>query len=225
MTKVIPKNYVLVELSTLRHEKIATKSGSEIILDPTFHPEQHAQISGVVSVVPESLYFNEKDVMNSVDYVTDIDVKIGDKVFFHYLQINIAISNKRIIEEDGKLFVFVEHDSLFCGIRNDKVVMFNGWMLLKPMSKASDKEDKIIPGRPTDRQTYEPLMGEITHIGSPVIKYFYGKQETDSGINVNAGDAVIFLPNSDIPLEYGMHQSLDEKFYRVQRKELLAIIN
>ena len=42
-------------------------------------------------------------------------------------------------------------------------------------------------------------------------------------LHVEKGDTVIFLPHSDIPLEYDMHQSLKEKYYRVQRKELLSI--
>lgn len=223
MNRRIPKNFVLVEVSCLRHKKIAFEEGLEIIVDPSFHPEQHAQTQGVVKAVPESLYFNNKDVMNSVEYLTDIEVEVGDQVFFHYLQINNAISKKRIIHEDGKFFIFVRYDSLFCAIRDGEVVMCNGWMLLKPVAKASDKITAKSDRLPKDRQTFDPLMGEIAHVGNPVKEYFYGKHEADSGINVEQGQLVAFLPNSDIPLEYNMHQSLKDTYYRVQRKELLGI--
>ena len=46
--KRIPKNHVLVEVSCLRHRKIAFESGSEIIVDPSFKPEEHAQTRGIV---------------------------------------------------------------------------------------------------------------------------------------------------------------------------------
>ncbi len=64
---------------------------------------------------------------------------------------------------------------------------------------------------------------KIEFLGDPVKEYWWGKSETDEGINVKEGDTVIFLPHSDIPLEYDMHQSLNKKYYRVQRKELLSI--
>jgi len=100
--------------------------------------------------------------------------------------------------------------------------MFNGWMLLKPIKLAVDKEKKYLDTLPKNRQEHDPLMGEIAFVGDPVDQYFYGS-ETDSGVDVKKGDTVIFLPESDIPVEYPMHQSLKQKYFRVQRKELLSI--
>jgi len=221
--KRIPKNHVLVEVSCLRHRKIAFESGSEIIVDPSFKPEEHAQTRGIVRSIPEGLYFNNKDIMESVEYLTDIEVEVGDQVFFHYLQINIAISEKKVLIEDGKFFIFIRYDSLFCAIRNNNMIMLNGWMLLEPIERAVNKESKVITTLPRDRQKKDPLKGKIIHVGTPVKEYFYGKVEADNGIDVKKGDTVIFLPHSDIPLEYSMHQSLKEVYYRVQRKELLSI--
>ena len=100
--------------------------------------------------------------------------------------------------------------------------MFNGWMLLKPVDKAVDEEKGYIDTLPKDRQEHDPLMGEIVHIGAPVEDYFYGS-ESDDGIEVKKGDIVIFMPHSDIPLEYPMHKNLEDTYFRVQRKELLSI--
>jgi len=224
MIKRIPKNHLLIEVDCLRHKKIAFEDGYQIIVDPSFGKEQHAQTSGIVKVIPEYLYFNQEDGANSVEYLTEIRVKPGDKVYFHYLQINKAVSQKKVFRENGKFYIFIEHDSLFCGIRNEEMIMFNGWMLLKPVAKFVDKDKKYIDTLPKDRQSHDPLMGEIIHVGEPVTEYFYGS-ETDEGIDVSKGDNVIFLPHSDIPLEYGMHQSLDETYFRAQRKELLSIYN
>ena len=224
MKKRIPKNHVLIEVDCLRHKKIAFESGTEIIVDPTFSPQIHAQTSGIVKVVPESLYYNKLDRgFESVEYLTDINLEVGDKVFFHYLQIDIAINQRRIIEEDGKFFIFIKHDSLFMSIRNEKIIMHNGWMLLEPVDKAVDKDSVVNTKIPKSRQKHDPLKGRIAFLGDSVKEYWWGNNETDEGINVNKGDTVIFLPHSDIPLEYDMHQSLKEKYYRVQRKELLSI--
>lgn len=221
--KRIPKNYVLVEVDFLRHKKVSYDSGAEIIIDYTFEPEQHALTHGVVATIPEALYFNSKDY-DSLEFLTDIDVKVGDQVFFHYIQINKADRGRQLFIENGKTYIFISHDSLFCGIRNDEVVMFNGWLLLNPIAKAIETDQEAVLVRPDDKESFHPLMGEIEHIGSPVKKYWYGTEtDTDSGIEVEKGDLVAFLPHSDIPLEYPMHQSLNKKYYRAQRKELLGI--
>lgn len=221
MIKRISKNHVLVEVTCLRHKRVPFGNGMSVIVDPGFAKEQHAQTHGIVREVPEALYFNDKDI-HGVEFDTDIEVQEGDKVFFHYLQINKAVSGNRYIYKDGKFFIFIKYDSLFCGIRNDEIVMFNGWMLLEPIELAVDEAKNYITTLPKDRQEHDPLMGKIKHVGAPVKQYFF-PGETDEGINVKEGDTVIFLPHSDIPLEYPMHQSLTEKYFRVQRKELLSI--
>lgn len=224
MNKRIPKNHVLIEVDCLRHKKIAFESGTEIIVDPTFTPQIHAQTSGIVKVVPEALYYNKNDRgFESVEYLTDINVEVGDQVFFHYLQIDIAIQQRRIIEEDGKFFIFIKYDSLFMSIRDGEIVMHNGWMLLEPVGEAKDEASVVNTRIPKNRRIHDPLKGKIAHVGVPVKEYWWGNDQTDNGIEVEEGDTVIFLPHSDIPLEYEMHQSLKKKYYRVQRKELLSI--
>jgi hypothetical protein len=221
MVKRIPKNHILVEMDCLRHKKIPFKNGYDIIIDPGFAKEQHAQTHGIVRKLPEALYFNEKDI-ESLEFKTPITVQEGDKVFFHYLQINKAISKNKTIYKDGKYYIFIHHDSLFFGERNNQYIMFNGWMLLKPIKAAVDEEKLYLDTLPKNRQEHDPLMGEIAFCGEPVEQYFYGS-ETDEGVNVKVGDKVVFLPHSDIPVEYPMHQSLEQKYFRVQRKELLSI--
>lgn len=221
MIKRIPKNHVLVEVDCLRHKKIAFQNGFNIIVDPGFAKEQHAQTHGIVRNIPEGLYFNRNDI-ESLEFETPITVKPGDKVFFHYLQINKAVNQNKAIYKNGKYYIFVKHDSLFFGIRDGEHIMFNGWMLLKPIEVAVDEKKKYLDTLPKNRQDHDPLMGEIAFAGPSVDKYFYGS-ESDKGIDVEVGDKVIFLPESDIPVEYPMHQSLKQKYFRVQRKELLSI--
>jgi hypothetical protein len=216
----IPKNHVLVEVEQLRHKKVSFESGTEIIVDPTFFPQKHAQTNGIIHAIPESLYFNQSDGMQSAEYVTNITAQVGDKVFFHYLQIDRAVAEKRIIEEDGKFFIFITHDSMFCSIRDNEVVMHNGWMLLEPIAIAIDGE-RPLSHLPRSRQKNDPLRGKIAFLGEKVTQYFYGS-ETDVGIDVETGDEVIFMPHSDIPFEYPIHETFNKPYFRVQRKEVLS---
>jgi hypothetical protein len=98
--------------------------------------------------------------------------------------------------------------------------MLNGWMLLEPVEYENKPKTVFNPRLPSDRQKKHPLRGKIAHLGTPVEEYFWGN-DNDDNINVCKDDLVTFLPNSDIPLEYKFHQSLDNVYFRVQRKDLL----
>ncbi len=222
MIERIPKSYVLVEVDSLFQDKILFQDGRELHIDPTYEPEKHHQTSGIVHTVPDSLHFDLKDMEFSMEYDVPIELKKGDKVFFHYLQISDAIKNKMLLTIEGKLHIFVRYDSCFCALREDEMVMLNGWMLLEPFGTTEELTSNVIDTKlPFHRRKPHPLKGEITSIGTPVKQYLWNKHESDKNINVSLGDKVMFLPHSDIPLEYGLHQKLDKVYYRVQRKDLL----
>lgn len=222
MVERIPMNYVLVEVESLFHRNILFNDGREIYIDPTFEPEKHHRISGIVKEVPMELYFNLRDIEFSMEYDVPIELKKGDEVFFHYLQITSALENKSTITIDGKLHLFIKYDRCFCAIRNDEMVMLNGWMLLEPYGEASrPTSDVINTNIPINRRKPHPLKGVISKMGLPVDTYLWAKHESDKDIDVSLGDKVMFLPQSDIPLEYGLHQKLNKIYYRVQRKDLL----
>lgn len=219
-------NYVLVEVEYLFHKKIVFKSGGELFIDPTYEPEKHHKVSGIVKAVPDTLYFNNKDIETSSEFNVPIELKEGDEVFFHYLQIHYAITENRILTIDGKLHIFVRYDSCFCAIREEEMVMLNGWILLEPYGEDKMLTSDILQLKlPSSRQKPHPLKGTVAHIGKPVDEYLWSKHESDFGINVALGDNVVFLPHSDIPLEYGIHRKLDKIYYRVQRKDLLTKIS
>jgi len=227
MVERIPMSYVLVELDALFYNKITLQSGGEIIIDPTYEPEKHHQTSGIVKTVPDSLYFEKSDMEFSMEYKVPIELKEGDKVFFHYLQISSAISNSHLLTIDGKQHIFIRYDQCFCAVRDEEFVMLNGWMLLEPIDQEDKPQPKYINTRlPKSRRKKDPLRGKILYLGDPVSEYLWGGEETDDGINVDAGEVVTFLPESDIPLEYNLHRTLSEVYYRVQRKDLInKIIN
>jgi len=222
MLERIPKNFVLVEVESLFHDKVIFKDGRKLLIDTTYEPDKHNQVSGIVHTVPDSLYFNTSDMEFSMEYDIPMELKKGDKVFFHYLQVTAAIKKELTLTIDGKLHIFIRYDQCFCSIRDEDIVMLNGWMLLEPFGNEDRiTSDVINVDLPFHRTKPHPLKGEIAHIGIPVNKYLWSKHETDDDVEVSKGDKVMFLPFSDIPLEYGLHQTLDKLYYRVQRKDLL----
>jgi co-chaperonin GroES (HSP10) len=222
MIERIPSSFVLVEIDSLFHENILFQDGRELLIDPTYEPEKHLQTSGIVHTVPDSLYFNKKDMHDSMEYDVPIELKKGDKVFFHYLQLDTAIKRKMLLTIDDKLHAFIRYDQCFCAIRDDEFITLNGWMLLEPYGLEDEVTSELIQTKiPRSRRRSHPLKGKIVHLGTPVNEYLWSKHESDKGVNVEVGDNVMFTPHSDIPLEYDMHQKLDKIYYRVQRKDLL----
>lgn len=226
MIKRIPSSYVLVEVETLLHDKVLFQDGRELLIDSSYEPEKHNQVSGIVHTAPDSLYFDTSEMEMSMEYDVPMELQKGDKVFFHYLQMSTAIKGNLILTINDKLHIFVRYDQCFCAIRKEEVIMLNGWMLLKPNGEEDMVSSSIIDvDLPTHRRKPHPLKGEVVHLGHPVKKYLWSKHETDENIDVALGDIVMFLPYSDIPLEYALHQSLDDIYYRVQRKDLLNKLN
>ena len=75
MAKVkIPKNYFLIKVEKPYEDTIELKNGKRIILNYTFDPLKHARQYGTVYQVPDWL---PKGL--------ELDVKIGDKVYFHHM--------------------------------------------------------------------------------------------------------------------------------------------
>ena len=225
MDLTIPSSYVLVEVESLLHKNILFKNGGELLIDPSFEPEKHYRVSGIVKAVPESLYFNPTDMEFSMEFDVSMDLKVGDNVFFHYLQMDRAIKEELLIEIDGKQHIYIRYDSCFCAFRGEEVVMLNGWMLLEPYGTEEQIQSDFLDLQLRTRKTKpHPLKGKILHASSPVKTYLWGKHEKDDGIDIEEGDVVSFLPYSNIPPEYGLHESLGKVFYRTQRKELLTKI-
>lgn len=219
MIKRIPTNYVLVEQDLEHNEEVELSSGAKLYVDPTFEPEKHSKIKGKVLAVPDKIYFDKIDEA-SMEYDVDMDVQVGDEVYFHYLSSGKAVKGRMTYEVDGKRCIFIPYDKLFFAKRGDDVIMLNGWMLVEPIEDTIDTTLVI----PDTMRGHSKKIGKIKHCGSHVRKYKFYPDVCEHNITVADGDRVIFTKHSDIPVEYDLHNTLGTKVFRMQRKDIIAII-
>jgi co-chaperonin GroES (HSP10) len=79
--------------------------GKTLYIDPSFRTGHHRKQTGIVVATPLFL---------SAGYRVNIDVQIGDKVYFHH---NSLSDHTKHVTKDGQTYYRIPYDFLFCSIR------------------------------------------------------------------------------------------------------------
>lgn len=124
-----PENIVLVEI-----EKKFQDNVGGIVVDSTWHPEEHATLEGIVYSAPvRTASDNARTVLGTV--------KNGDKVFFSYSVVfkydlqpdNDTPIYSNLIVHEGKEYWQVEMGEIFCTVRDGKPEMVTDNILIEPI--------------------------------------------------------------------------------------------
>jgi hypothetical protein len=126
-------------------------------------------------------------------YVSDIEqeVQAGDKIYFKPRTLNAVKNHMATLRDDkghAKKYIYkVPYENIFCAVREGKIIMIGGWVLLDPIME--DFEDLLIRTyHPTLKDTdgnpllmpkdkwiqkkaapeHDNLRGIIAHIGTPL---------------------------------------------------------
>jgi co-chaperonin GroES (HSP10) len=201
--------YNKVLVTPLQDNSIIKLSGVDVYLDTTFQKEKHAITCGRVVSVPTQI----DDTLN-----TDIEIKVGDVVFFHYLSVINALKDDRyFIEMSSKEIIYpVLYESLYCARRDNAIIPLNGYILVAPILK--HKEEKI--GNIFLPETM--LKQEVVSRG--VVAY-HGKPRRNEKQLCGVGDTVLFRKSSAVPIQYDLHDSVGEKLYRMKSDSIMGIIS
>ncbi len=108
-----------------------------------------------------------------MEYDVPIELQKGDKVFFHYLQLDAAIKGNMLMTISDKLHAFIRYDQCFCAMRDGEFITLNGWMLLEPYGEDDTPVSEILYTKISNRKKYHPLKGKIVHLGTPVSEYLW----------------------------------------------------
>lgn len=214
-------NHILI---TPDKEKTAvtTESGHQIHMgiNYAYNPEykrtinkwntlEHAIITGTVLEVPE--------VMSSNEVETVIDIKKGDRVWYHYFGEVDAVNEGRF-DENGNLFINVE--TLYGIKRGDDIIPVNGFIYVEAVQPEPPKTTLIVPDTalPPVSQNY----GIVRFVGNPVTKY---KGFDDYGGDTNeisVGDHVYFHDSNAIKVEQALHETImpGKVLYRMRRLDV-----
>ncbi|HQW95445.1 MAG TPA: hypothetical protein PLU58_06565 [Saprospiraceae bacterium] len=194
--------------------------GSEFLLDISYEPEKNAQTSGIVVKICDNLIFSQNN-SNSHPYDVDIEVKKGDRVIFHFLTILQAKKEGKTFVQDGELYVFMPYERMFVGISGDKVTPLNGYVLVEPVEQTLPDTALIIPDT---ARGLSKTHGIVKYAGAKCRGYAGHLKHMGEDPDVNVGDMVVFNQVEAIPLQYEHHSILERNLYRMQRKDILAIL-
>lgn len=214
----IPKNYVLVHIKNDVHDSVKLND-QEIYIDSSYEPEKHSVTNGIVETLPEVLHYNGvRSDENGLQFDTDMDLKKGDQVYFHYLETINAKSRGRIFDVEGKKYMMVRYDMIYFAKRDDDIIMVNGWVLVEPIEHETLKSDIIhIPNSIQENKQ----EGIVKHIGKPLRAYKMNPDVGEENDEVHEGDHILFTNFSNIPIEYKLHETMG-KLFRMQRKDIIA---
>lgn len=180
-------------------------------VDKRFEKYEYAVVTGQVVGICDTLFYlpSKGDWHEApLEYDAQIEVEVGDTVFFNYLSAEKAVAQGRMIEWEGKYFGFMRYDRLYATIRRGEWYGVNGWKIIQPRASMEVKTGFTV-SRPNKK-------GVVVGNGKPVEDY-WDKHYPETGW-IKWGDEVEYI--TAIPLE-NKYFSKHGEFYRVREKDVL----
>jgi co-chaperonin GroES (HSP10) len=135
-----------------------------------------------------------------------MDIKIGDTVYFHYDQIKNKSNHKFDIE--GFSVFQVPIDKVLCVVRDGVIIPQGEWLLIDPEMQS---EEEIMSPSGIQMQSEvkaKHLLGKVAHVGKPLKGYI---QE------LSPGDDIIYMEESDWEVEIE-----GKKYFVMKHRDILA---
>lgn len=231
----IPANYVAVKIEKPSNDNIKTKSGLELYLETDTEFANHVNHYGEVVAVPEKLIFDKKDPNRGMMHRTEMELRVGDKVYVDRREIMICLGdkvkanleykgmypNKFIENEDGSLTLFVRYDMIWLAIRNGNYIPVNGWLIIEPIENVEYDGCLIMPD--SYKEKYNPYIGKVLYAGKRILEY-HSETQSDC-LNIGVGDIVLLPKYGDIFLENELHSIFGKQLFICQRHRIVSTYN
>lgn len=229
----------------------------------------HLAVTGTVVTIPEKLNYRGKKINElkankdrspddqkevsrlrnaSVAYDVDIELKVGWKVMFEYLtKINCFKEGRAIENADGK-FILIPYDQLilifkpttdFDNVGVGDVYPLNGFLLIKPLEYATEKDAAGIKGMKTEMDIFIPQQQDAKYVrqdnlwyanilaaGCYVRDYIdFPGAGSDGRLQGKPGEKICYNGKMQRKLEQDHHRVIFKKhtLYRIHRKDIYAV--
>jgi hypothetical protein len=209
--------------------------------------QQHISISGIVYQVPEKLVFNgykiwelqdrhmprrdtnttrepsvQREIdslrLDSVRFDTEVEVEVGDRVYFEYMAHMMADTYGRWVPTSQGTMMMVKYDDLILAKRDNEVIMLNGNVLVENEVQEADTEGFIKQLHVKDHKTRSHAYAKVRYCGTRVKAYLELRGIRDGN---QIAERIIYDPRYAKELEFGLHRIFDEKrLLRIQRKDI-----
>lgn len=225
--KKLLSNLVLVRVDNLLEDGhvFKTESGLEIILAGGEY-EETTRITryGTVAKVPEHLWLRNKDNHNGMEWKTDMELEVGDLVYFGIMSSANAIEVHISACDDPTshiTYFLLDYREILMRIRKGVIRPLNGFVLMKKIMEDTVKISGLVLDFVKQRNKNK---GVITHVGEPN-EYYLGVGGIDDyaeDADVVVGDVVSLSIPAVTPLEDNTFAEMDEYYY-CQRRWIKAV--
>jgi co-chaperonin GroES (HSP10) len=214
----------MVAIRPFPSDEIRLKTGEKLYLDIQFEEYLNARTAGEVVAVPEKLVYNtDPESFNSLDWLTDMELQVGDVIIYNYLAVKNAMHMKHFVDANT---VCIPYDKIYVAIRNGEVIPINGNILVQPEDEWYETT-MIVPDNAIDKSKQ---IGKVIYAGVPNRQYRshainFGIKSGDEPVKV--GDRILFNWNDAIPIQPNAElrgEITRELLYRMQHKDVHAIV-
>lgn len=101
-------------------------NGLDLYIDPDFNKYHNAVQFGIVEQTP---------CVISKNFRNDVEIKIGDKVYFHHF----VVQDNNEIEYNGKKCYKCNYKDIYCIVRDGQIIMLEDWIFSVPINKKSEE--------------------------------------------------------------------------------------
>jgi co-chaperonin GroES (HSP10) len=176
-------NSLIVEIGAQYDDTVQYGSLS-IFIDPLFKPTHNARIYGLVKAIPKGKCYNEDGIE------IEADVKVGDKVYFHYLA---------TFDENACLYgnyYRIPYCWVFCVVRGTDIIPIGGWTFCEKMVEGEEEFSQVEVGG-VKISAVTNSSGLVTSIGKnestkvAIMRHIGKPLKNINSIEVNSGEKVL----------------------------------
>ena len=204
-----------------------------LFVDTTYNPEFHVTTTGKVFGLPSHLYYSGEG-NKGMPWDCPMELKMGDDVVLFYLsvmnEINPQTARYGVMMEGEDRFILVSYENIYAIVRDEKLIPINGYCLIEPCKNPEIEAQRermtkmgLTPITLAKENPNGVVYGIVRHMGIPNRRYI-DEGHSDDGVDIAVGDTVVMKKISDIPLQYNLHQRVEQgkPLYRVQRRSIFA---
>lgn len=228
------RNYVLIKPDATNTFTLST--GNDLYFDNRFEEQKAAPQSGTVIAVPEKLTFSHNPGENSLDYQTDMELIVGDRVIFNYNAKAEAMAMGMVLGDD----FFVRYDMIYVAVRDESVICVNGTVIVEPeneefrtklflpeyLRNKVKKTTGIVKYASKTPHHAERFKPELNTLSAPM--YVDENEFKPMKRYVKPGDRVLFHFSNAIPLQhyYELHGVLSKTMlYRMKHTDIECVMS
>lgn len=156
---------------------------------------------------------------DSVEYKVPMDVKVGDKVMYDYIErFNVYESGMVLDTDIGELFL-IKYDKLELRIRDEEIKPLNSWVLMEYNRERKMELGKLVL-EGVDKRIEETVgvhKSKVMMMADPSEDYIGDNNFYDPIHELKLGDEVYYLP------QHASNVENDNHFFLFRGKEIIKI--